>query len=166
MKETDSISIQREILLLSNKKAEEYYSEAERMAEKALEAKLPKTQVSNMLNIINTTTSSTEFLNYLKRQIGKAHSSPKSSYRLSTNKVSAWTTKVRINQDSNEEKLFGEALVEKLENVRQQAIFDADDSKEKMEIEDKIKLSILYLRQFLKAFEAHYLYNSPELLDK
>lgn len=165
MKETDSISIQREILLLSNKKAEEYYSDAEWMAKKALESKLPKTQVSNMLNIINTTTSSTEFLNYLKRQIGKAHSSLKSSSKSSTNKVSAWITKVRINQDSNEEKPFGVALVEKLENVRQQAISDADDRKE-MEIEDKIKLSILYLRQFLKAFEAHYLYNSPELLDK
>ena len=164
MKETHSISIQREILLLSNKKAEEYYSDAERMAKKAIESKLPKTQVSNMLNIINTTTSSTEFLNYLKRQIGKAHSPLKSSSKSSTNKVSAWITKVRINQDSNEEKPFGVALVEKLENVRQQAISDAD--RKKMEIEDKIKLCILYLRQFLKAFEAHYLYNSPELLDK
>lgn len=165
MKDTYSISIQRQILLLSNKKAEEYYSDAERMAKKAIESKLPKTQVSNMLNIINTTTSSTEFLNYLKRQIGKAHSPLKSSSKSSTNKVSAWITKVRINQDSNEEKAFGEALVEKLENVRQQAISDADDRKE-MEIEDKIRLCILYLRQFLKAFEAHYLYNSPELLDK
>lgn len=155
MKETDSISIQRKILVLSNEKAEEYYADAEWMAKKALESKLPKTQVSNMLNIINTTMSSTEFLNYLKRQIGKA--------KLSTNKVSAWITKVRINQDSNEEKPFGEALVEKLENVRQQAISDAD--RKKMEIEDKIKICILYLRQFLKAFEAHYLYNSPELLD-
>lgn len=158
-----SSSLQREIVILGNKKAEEYYSEAQQMATWALESKLPKTQVSAMLNTINTTSSSAEFLNYIKRQVGKAHSSFISSAKSAAKTPPAWIATVHINQDSDEKKLFGAVLVDKLEGIRQQAIRDAE--REEMDLENEIKLCVVYLRQFLKAFEAHYLYKSMELLD-
>jgi len=58
---------------------------------------------------------------------------------------------------------FGAVLVEKLEGIRQQAIRDAE--RKEMDLENEIKLCVVYLRQFLKAFEAHYLYKSMELSD-
>lgn len=162
IEDTRSSSLQREIVILGNKKAEEYYSEAQQMATWALESKLPKTQVSAMLNTINTTSSSAEFLNYIKRQVGKAHSlfiSPSAKSAVKT--PPAWVATVHINQDSDKGKPFGAVLVDKLEGIRRQAIRDAE--REKMDLENEMKLCVVYLRQFMKAFEAHYLYKSMEL---
>lgn len=162
IEDTRSISLQREIIILRNTKAEEYYSEAQWMAARALESKLSKTQVSAMLNTINTTSSSAEFLNYIKRQVGKAHSSfIFSSAKSAVKTPPAWIATVHINQDSDKGKPFGAVLVDKLEGVRQQAIRDAE--RREMDLDDKIKLCVVYLRQFMKAFEAHYLYKSMEL---
>ena len=163
IEDTRSSSLQREIVILGNKKAEEYYSEAQQMATWALESNLSKTQVSAMLNTINTTSSSAEFLNYIKRQVGKAHSSFTTSAKSAVRTPPAWVTTVYIHQDSDEGKPFGAVLVDKLEGIRQQAIRDAE--RKEMDLEDKIKLCVVYLRQFLKAFEAHYLYKSMELSD-
>ena len=158
-----SSSLQREIVILGNKKAEEYYSEAQQMATWALESKLPKTQVSAMLNTINTTSSSAEFLNYIKKQVGKAYSSFTTSAKSAVKTPPAWIATVHINQDSDKEKPFGAVLVDKLEGIRQQAIRDA--KRKEIDLEDEIKLCVVYLRQFLKAFEAHYLYQSMESSD-
>jgi hypothetical protein len=163
IEDTRSSSLQREIVILGNKKAEEYYSEAQQMAAWALESKLPPTQVSAMLSTINTTSSSAEFLNYIKKQVGKAHSSFTTSAKSAVKTPPAWIAAVHINQDSDEKKPFGAVLVDKLEGVRQQAIRDAE--RKEMDLENEIKLCVVYLRQFLKAFEAHYLYQSMEFSD-
>lgn len=165
--EIKSIADQRRILLLTNKKAEEFYYEAKVMAEKTLESKisLSKTQVSNMLNCINTTSSSSEFLNYLKRQIGKARSQLKSRNSREYNTLAytppAWVAPVPVSPGAKEEEAFGDQFLERLEKIRDEAICDAD--KYSLGMDDKIKLCVLYLRQYLSAFDAHYLYLSGEL---
>jgi hypothetical protein len=150
-------AIKRQMIVLSNEKVEEYYEEAKKMAEAAISARLSNTQVSSVLSAIDTTASSAEFLNYLKRQVGK----DKSKIKKSGGVPPAWVAPV---QDPKEDKTFGDVLVERLERIRQQAIRDAEDRQ--METEDKIKLTVLYLRQYLKAFEAHFLYRSGTSLDE
>jgi hypothetical protein len=157
MKEQEPLFIQRKIAVFANRKAEEYYQSAQWLAGQAIEQELSKTQVAGMLMTINTTSSSTEFLNYLKKQVGKAQNQKiKSGKHLRAD--STWLKLISVDQDSKEMKAFGVVFVERLEKVRQEAISDANNNK--LEPDDKIKLCLLYLRQFLKAFEAHYLYSA------
>lgn len=178
-KNNKSISHQRKIIILENRKAEEYYSDAQWLADRAIEVSLSRTQVSGMLTVINTTSSSAEFLNYLKRQVGKVQIRKKRDgdapltrasklleliesndpTRLDQKKeYSPWLKQVQTHLDSEEEKAFGEVLIDRLEEVRKEAMADAQ--KNEMGAEDKARLCVLYLRQFLKAFEAHYLYHA------
>ena len=157
VKDQKSISLQRNMAVFANRKSEEYYADAQWIAGRAIEAGLSKNQVSSMLSTINTTSSSAEFLNYLKRQVGKAQKPSK----FATDTLPAWIELIQVHQNSEQKKAFGEVLVEKLENVRKQAIDDAKkEEMSTMGTDDKAKLCVLYIRQFLKAFEAHYLYQS------